>query len=181
MHNQACSNRTWISPDLPFLSQSFQFSGYLCIPPMCFPILHLFFLWVPTLFDTKMGCDPFVSCFQEITGSVFYLILDVVDTECHVRSKKLWKNCNTRPAHSTVRILFFYLISHMMSYSGTTDNCKIPTLAFLVGNLGKNQSPFYNIHNFTLYLLISLQTDKIYFKKWKWKKSFWPELIKRPH
>ncbi|XP_064522053.1 fetuin-B [Pseudopipra pipra] len=39
---------------------------------------------------------------QEITGSVFYLILDVVDTECHVLSKKLWKNCNTRPAHSTV-------------------------------------------------------------------------------
>ncbi|NWI53022.1 FETUB protein, partial [Calyptomena viridis] len=39
---------------------------------------------------------------QEITGSVFYLILDVVDTECHVLSKKLWKNCKTRPAHSTV-------------------------------------------------------------------------------
>uniref|UniRef100_A0A8C3P0K7 Fetuin B n=1 Tax=Cyanoderma ruficeps TaxID=181631 RepID=A0A8C3P0K7_9PASS len=39
---------------------------------------------------------------QEITGSVFYLILDVVDTECHVLSKKLWKNCNTRPAHSTI-------------------------------------------------------------------------------
>ncbi|NWT29529.1 FETUB protein, partial [Cardinalis cardinalis] len=39
---------------------------------------------------------------QEITGSVFYLILDVVDTECHVLSKKLWKNCNTRPDHSTV-------------------------------------------------------------------------------
>ncbi|XP_014727055.1 PREDICTED: fetuin-B [Sturnus vulgaris] len=39
---------------------------------------------------------------QEITGSVFYLILDVVDTECHVLSKKLWKDCNTRPAHSTV-------------------------------------------------------------------------------
>ncbi|XP_009991344.1 PREDICTED: fetuin-B [Tauraco erythrolophus] len=39
---------------------------------------------------------------QEITGSVFYLILDVVDTECHVLSKKLWKNCNARHAHSTV-------------------------------------------------------------------------------
>ncbi|NWV90173.1 FETUB protein, partial [Machaerirhynchus nigripectus] len=39
---------------------------------------------------------------QEITGSVFYLILDVVDTECHVLSKKLWKNCKPRPSHSTV-------------------------------------------------------------------------------
>ncbi|KAM6388812.1 fetuin-B [Pluvialis apricaria] len=39
---------------------------------------------------------------QEITGSVFYLILDVVDSECHVLSKKLWKNCAARPAHTTV-------------------------------------------------------------------------------
>ncbi|XP_009506772.2 fetuin-B [Phalacrocorax carbo] len=39
---------------------------------------------------------------QEMTGSVFYLILDVVDTECHVLSKKLWKNCTARPAHRTV-------------------------------------------------------------------------------
>uniref|UniRef100_A0A8C3BBI9 Fetuin B n=1 Tax=Cairina moschata TaxID=8855 RepID=A0A8C3BBI9_CAIMO len=39
---------------------------------------------------------------QEITGSVFYLILDVVDTECHVLSKKLWKDCTARPAHTTV-------------------------------------------------------------------------------
>ncbi|XP_042676353.1 fetuin-B [Centrocercus urophasianus] len=39
---------------------------------------------------------------QEITGSVFYLILDVVDTECHVLSRQLWKNCRVRPAHTTV-------------------------------------------------------------------------------
>ncbi|XP_072200948.1 fetuin-B [Excalfactoria chinensis] len=39
---------------------------------------------------------------QEITGSVFYLILDVVDTECHVLSKQLWKNCRVRPAHTAV-------------------------------------------------------------------------------
>ncbi|KGL84758.1 Fetuin-B, partial [Tinamus guttatus] len=38
---------------------------------------------------------------QEITGSVFYLILDVVDTNCHVLSKKLWKDCETRPTHET--------------------------------------------------------------------------------
>ncbi|XP_015727428.1 fetuin-B [Coturnix japonica] len=39
---------------------------------------------------------------QEIPGSVFYLILDVVDTECHVLSKRPWKNCRVRPAHKTV-------------------------------------------------------------------------------
>ncbi|NWU51751.1 FETUB protein, partial [Dromas ardeola] len=39
---------------------------------------------------------------QEITGSVFYLVLDVVDTECHVLSKRLWKNCAARSAHRTV-------------------------------------------------------------------------------
>ncbi|NXX12407.1 FETUB protein, partial [Podargus strigoides] len=39
---------------------------------------------------------------QEITGSVFYLIMDVVDTECHVLSKKLWKNCTARSTHTTV-------------------------------------------------------------------------------
>ncbi|XP_069721003.1 fetuin-B [Phaenicophaeus curvirostris] len=39
---------------------------------------------------------------QGITGSVFYLILDVVDTECHVLSKKLWKNCKARSVHTTV-------------------------------------------------------------------------------
>ncbi|KAM6414163.1 fetuin-B [Rhynochetos jubatus] len=39
---------------------------------------------------------------QEITGSVFYLILDVVDTECHVLSRRLWKNCTIRFGHEAV-------------------------------------------------------------------------------
>ncbi|NXD19371.1 FETUB protein, partial [Spelaeornis formosus] len=52
---------------------------------------------------------------QEITGSVLYLILDVIDTECYVLSRKLWKDCKRKPAHLAVRILFFYLISHMMT------------------------------------------------------------------
>ncbi|KAM9007439.1 LOW QUALITY PROTEIN: fetuin-B [Ara ararauna] len=39
---------------------------------------------------------------QEITGSVFYLNLGVVETDCHVLSKKLWKNCMARFDHTTV-------------------------------------------------------------------------------
>ncbi|XP_071422419.1 fetuin-B [Pithys albifrons albifrons] len=64
---------------------------------------------------------------QEITGSVFYLILDVVDTECHVLSKKLWKNCKNRPSHSTVygqckAIIYINQarnIAHLTSYECT--------------------------------------------------------------
>ncbi|KAM6062668.1 LOW QUALITY PROTEIN: uncharacterized protein VSU04_007815 [Chlamydotis macqueenii] len=71
---------------------------------------------------------------QEITGSVFCLFLDEVDTECHVLSKKLWKNCTARFVHTTVGILFSYLISGMMSYSVTTDDSKMPTYAYLAGS-----------------------------------------------
>ncbi|NXG55995.1 FETUB protein, partial [Hemiprocne comata] len=39
---------------------------------------------------------------QGTTGSVFYLILDVVDSECHVLSRKLWQDCAARHAHETV-------------------------------------------------------------------------------
>ncbi|NXJ65978.1 FETUB protein, partial [Rostratula benghalensis] len=39
---------------------------------------------------------------QEIPGSVFYLVMDVVDTECHVLSRKPWRGCAGRPAHTAV-------------------------------------------------------------------------------
>uniref|UniRef100_A0A8D0EKX0 Fetuin B n=1 Tax=Strix occidentalis caurina TaxID=311401 RepID=A0A8D0EKX0_STROC len=46
------------------------------------------------IFNTRVG--GLRPGLPSITGSVFYLILDVVDTECHVLSKKLWKNCRVR-------------------------------------------------------------------------------------
>ncbi|KAM8804871.1 LOW QUALITY PROTEIN: fetuin-B [Eudromia elegans] len=44
---------------------------------------------------------------QEIIGSLFCLILDIVDSNCPVLSKKRWKDCESRPAHETVRTSYF--------------------------------------------------------------------------
>ncbi|XP_068137214.1 fetuin-B-like [Hyperolius riggenbachi] len=40
--------------------------------------------------------------FDEEHGSVFYITLDVLDTECHVLSRKLWKECQGKPRHEAV-------------------------------------------------------------------------------
>ena len=136
-HDQACSNRAWILLDLPPLricpTECSIFKLSMC-PTCVFCVSPSLPFMYPHFVLYTTGIWPFLFCFQKITGSVFYLILDIVDTECHVFSKKLWKNCMARFAHTIVRILFSYLISNMMSYSGTTDDSKIPTQAFLVGS-----------------------------------------------
>ncbi|XP_075058331.1 fetuin-B-like [Mixophyes fleayi] len=40
--------------------------------------------------------------FDEENGSVFYITLDVVETQCHVLSRKLWKDCEAKPKHEAV-------------------------------------------------------------------------------
>ncbi|XP_069624156.1 fetuin-B-like [Ranitomeya imitator] len=37
--------------------------------------------------------------FDEENGSVFYLTMDVLETECHVMSRRLWKDCGAKPGH----------------------------------------------------------------------------------
>ncbi|XP_045419982.1 fetuin-B-like [Lemur catta] len=38
---------------------------------------------------------------QDGLGSLFYLTLDVLETDCHVLSKKAWKDCGLRYLHES--------------------------------------------------------------------------------
>lgn len=39
---------------------------------------------------------------QDALGSVYYLTLDVLETDCHVLSKKAWRDCGERTLHESV-------------------------------------------------------------------------------
>uniref|UniRef100_A0A8C5Z8Q8 Fetuin B n=1 Tax=Marmota marmota marmota TaxID=9994 RepID=A0A8C5Z8Q8_MARMA len=39
---------------------------------------------------------------QDDLGSLFYLTMDVLETSCHVQSRKSWKDCSERPLHESV-------------------------------------------------------------------------------
>ncbi|XP_069829897.1 fetuin-B-like [Dendropsophus ebraccatus] len=65
--------------------------------------------------------------FDEENGSVFYLTLDVLETECHVLSRRLWKDCEAKPRHEAVfgqcKVIFQLnkpkRIAHLHSYECT--------------------------------------------------------------
>ncbi|XP_060098612.1 fetuin-B-like isoform X2 [Heteronotia binoei] len=71
------------------------------------------------------------------TGLVYYLTLDVLETECHVLSRKPWKDCGFRPAHESVygqcKVTFYinkpWRILHLFNYDCILQ--PIPAAAFL--------------------------------------------------
>lgn len=46
-----------------------------------------------------LGCTCVMCVSQGENGIVFYLTVDVVDTNCSIVSRKDWKTCEARPLH----------------------------------------------------------------------------------
>uniref|UniRef100_G1SEK8 Fetuin B n=1 Tax=Oryctolagus cuniculus TaxID=9986 RepID=G1SEK8_RABIT len=65
---------------------------------------------------------------QDHLGSVFYLVLDVLQTGCHVLSKKAWQDCAVRTLHTSVygqcKALFYINKPRRILYS-IAYNCTL--------------------------------------------------------
>ncbi|XP_069331325.1 fetuin-B-like isoform X1 [Eulemur rufifrons] len=65
---------------------------------------------------------------QDGLGSLFYLTLDVLETDCHVLSKKAWKDCGLRFLHESVygqcKVMVYTNMPHRVLYS-PAYNCTL--------------------------------------------------------
>ncbi|XP_040897193.1 fetuin B [Toxotes jaculatrix] len=99
------------------------------------------------------------------TGVVFYLTLDVVETNCSVLSKKDWKTCEARPFHDTpvygqckaaIYISKVHRVVRLYKY-----NCVIrPAPAAKIAEICPDCSTFINMDNAEVQKTVSLSLEK---------------------
>ncbi|XP_075717813.1 fetuin-B-like [Rhinoderma darwinii] len=90
--------------------------------------------------------------YDDENGSIFYLTLDVLETECHVLSRRSWADCEAKPRHEAVfgqcKVIFQLnkpkRIAHLHNYDCTLS----PATRDVPGCVGCHLSKPLNDSNF---------------------------------